>query len=1004
MTVSAPTSFLRRALLALACAAALIATPPASAQPNREPQAVTWDNRSLFIGGERVVIWSGEFHPFRLPSPSLWRDVLHKMKASGFNTVAYYVNWGYHSPARGVYDFSGVRDFEHALDLAEEMGFYIIIRPGPYVNSELTRGGFPGWMMNQRVRARTDAPEYLAATDEWFAQINAIVRRHQITDGGGNVILYQIENELLETTPVHARYMQHLYDRARADGITVPIFHNDIGRSGYWVPRASTVEGVVHGPTDLYAWDTYPGGNCNVDATPGAPNAAPDWGWYGPGGARGGASASPTTPGFTAEFGGGWFDYWGSNGTYPCTAQRIGPGYQRVFYGANIANGLTIQNFYMAFGGTTWGWMGGPVVYTSYDYGAAIDETRGLRDKALVLKQMGQFLQAAELSIAGMQRGPAIAPSNTAIKLYHNVNPDNGAHLLVAMHNPSSAVTNDAFSFPLEIAEGRYGVPQSGTLRINGQDSKLLLAAYDLERNRLVYSTSEMQTHLQQGPGDVALFYGRAGEDGETVLRYSSAPTVEILEGQVTHVFDSARGDLRLNYAHNGLARIRIGGGGRAPLMLLIGDEATAQSFWRTDLAGGGAALVRGPYLVRTAALRGGGVALTGDTTAQTPLEVWAPGATRVSWNGAATPARATTSGSLLASADLAGPADVTLPDLSAMSWRRRMGSPEAETNFDDSAWRRAGATGSASTTRPAPGLPTLTMDDYGFHHGDVWYRGHYQGSPDAKRLDIWYGGGGGGMMQIWLDGRYIGLHDMPTGVARPLTTAQVAFDLPPEAQTPGPHVISVMVRNNGHNWDLLADDAHKEGRGLIQASLSNPAGRNFTVPIEWRIQGNRGGEDIADRARGPYNNGGQFGEREGWHLPGFPDARWESVAQTAAPQAPGTYWLRTSFDLDLPRGHDIQLGLAFGETDSPRSDRENRALIFINGWHMGQFAAHIGPQRIFVLPPGILNPNGRNTIALAVTTDGAPENALERVRLVAMRAARGGVPVEVVRAPAYRR
>jgi beta-galactosidase GanA len=383
--------------------------------------------------------------------------------------------------------------------------------------------------------------------DEWFAQINAIVARHQLTNGGGNVILYQIENELLETTPAHQRYMQHLYDRARADGITVPIFHNDIGRNGYWVPRGSGVPGVVEGPTDLYAWDTYPGGSCNVDATPGAPNAAPDWGWYGPGGARGGASASPNTPGFTAEFGGGWFDYWGSNGLYPCTAQRIGPGYQRVFYGTNIANGLTIQNFYMAFGGTSWGWMSAPVVYTSYDYGAAIDETRGLRNKALAMKQLGAFIQATGETLAGMQRGPPIEPSSDAIKLYHNVNPDNGAHLIYAVHDPSSAVSDDTFGFDLATRDGAYRIPQAGVLRINGQDAKLLLAGYDLERQRLVYSTSELQTHLRRGEADIALFYGRAGEDGEAVLRYASAPAVEVLEGEVAHRFDSARGDLRLN-------------------------------------------------------------------------------------------------------------------------------------------------------------------------------------------------------------------------------------------------------------------------------------------------------------------------------------------------------------------------------------------------------------------------------------------------------------------------
>jgi beta-galactosidase GanA len=209
------------------------------------------------------------------------------------------------------------------------------------------------------------------------------------------------------------------------------------------------------------------------------------------------------------------------------------------------------------------------------------------------------------------------------------------------------------------------------------------------------------------------------------------------------------------------------------------------------------------------------------------------------------------------------------------------------------------------------------------------------------------------------------------------------------------------MVRNNSHNWDLMADDAHREARGLISASLTSKGGQRYAVPIAWRIQGNRGGEDIADKLRGPINNGGLYGEREGWYLPmaGRADANagWTRARVGDAPPAPGTYWLRTSFRLDLPKGHDIQLGLAFGDATKPRSARENRALIFVNGWNMGQFIAHIGPQRTFVIPPGILDPNGENTIALAVSSDGKAENALEPVKLVTLRAVRGGVPLDVI-------
>src|SRR6185436_13785429 len=134
---------------------------------------VSFDSRSLMIDGKRHLIWSAEVHAYRLPSPDLWRDILQKTKASGFNTVAFYFDWGFHNPKRGVYDFTGIRDLDRLLDMAKEEGLYVITRAGPYVNAELTRGGFPGWMINQAARARTDDPEYLQAVDEWLTHINA---------------------------------------------------------------------------------------------------------------------------------------------------------------------------------------------------------------------------------------------------------------------------------------------------------------------------------------------------------------------------------------------------------------------------------------------------------------------------------------------------------------------------------------------------------------------------------------------------------------------------------------------------------------------------------------------------------------------------------------------------------------------------------------------------------------------------------------------------------------
>lgn len=987
----------------LAAGAALALALPASAQqarpafnldaPVKSFGRVSYDARSLMIDGKRVIIWSSEMHAFRLPSPDLWRDVLQKMKASGFNTVAFYFDWGFHSPKKGVYDFSGIRDVDRLLTMAEEEGLWVITRAGPYVNAELTRGGFPGWLVNQRTRARTDDPDYLAASDEWLTQINAIIARHQINGDGkghkGNVILHQIENELALTTPAQRRYMDHLYAKARADGINVPIFHNDQGRNGYWVPEDSPVEKTVKGPNDMYAFDGYPGGTCTVEGKVTRGSAAPDWGWYGPGGAKGGASASPNGPGFLAEFGGGWFDYWGSNGGYECNALQRGRRFQRVFYGTNLANGISIQSFYMGFGGTSWGWLPAPVVFTSYDYGAAISETREVRPKAEELKQLGGLIGAVP-DLAGMVPAGPVEISTDRIQVYHNKSPETGARFLLVTHKPSSAQTDDSFTITADLPDGRYTLP----VRLHGFDAKWLVAGVNLGGQRLVYSTSELQAALRQDGRDVALVYGREGEAGETVLRYASAPVVTVLVGTVTSSF--ANGDLKLGYTHEGPARVRISGGGRPELLLLIGDEAEGAKFWQQ-----GDTLVRGPALVRTAAVEGSALALTGDTREASPLEIWAPAAVKsLRWNGAKVTAVRTASGSLAARNPLAAPAGIALPALTA--WRFASGSPEAIRGFDDSNWQAIDNRAYASITARPDGQPNMLMDAYGFHEGDVWYRGRFTGTPDAERLRIYYGAGGSGLVQVFLDGVLIGEDETPHGIPRPIGTGAFDVELTGAARAPGEHLLSVMVRNNGHNWDLDADDFHKEARGLVSASIGPAAGPSFAVPIAWRIQGRAGGEDIMDPVRGVANNGGQYGERMGWHLPGFDDSGWKSVPVPATGTWAGTSWYRTSFDLAVPKGQDATIGVAFGDTSKPRSaSARYRVLIFVNGWQMGQFIAHVGPQRVFPVPEGILNHRGRNSIALAVTSDGAPGNALEEVKLVVLRNVRGGLPVSMVPAPA---
>ncbi len=120
-----------------------------AAKPAQAHQ-ITWDKYSLKVDGQRVFSWGGEFHPFRVPSPDLWRDILQKMKASGYNTVAFYFDWGFHRPNRASTTSTACATWTGVLTMAKEEGLWVITRAGPYVNAELTRGGYPGWLVNQR--------------------------------------------------------------------------------------------------------------------------------------------------------------------------------------------------------------------------------------------------------------------------------------------------------------------------------------------------------------------------------------------------------------------------------------------------------------------------------------------------------------------------------------------------------------------------------------------------------------------------------------------------------------------------------------------------------------------------------------------------------------------------------------------------------------------------------------------------------------------------------------
>jgi beta-galactosidase GanA len=121
------------------------------------------------------------------------------------------------------------------MTLAKEVGLYMIVRPGPYVNAEANAGGFPLWVTTGEYGAlRDNDTRYTAAWEPYMAGVSKAIAPHLITNGG-NVILFQIENELgsqwlsvankTDDVPVE-EYMALLEETARDNGINVPLTHN----------------------------------------------------------------------------------------------------------------------------------------------------------------------------------------------------------------------------------------------------------------------------------------------------------------------------------------------------------------------------------------------------------------------------------------------------------------------------------------------------------------------------------------------------------------------------------------------------------------------------------------------------------------------------------------------------------------------------------------------------------------------------------------------------------
>ncbi|KAG8887044.1 hypothetical protein FRB98_000623 [Tulasnella sp. 332] len=527
---------------------------------NGRTDLVEWDGYSLFVHGQRIFLWSGEFHTWRLPVLELWLDVLQKIKALGMNAISIYVHWGLVNPAPGHLDFDGYRALEPLYQMAMQVGLWVVLRPGPYINAETTAGGVPHWVTSTVTsHLRTNGTSYRNAWKPYVTKVAEISTPWQITRGGP-IIAVQMENEYVNRDdvgfPGKLEMMVQLKEALLQGGIDVPLTINDAYMGKNYMNGS--------GSGDIYGFDSYPQ---NFDCEhPEKWNSVltNHWDFH--------REANPGQPLYIPEFQGGAYDAWGPGAPgYGACKQLTGAGFESVFDLNLWAQNAKMINIYMAYGGTSWGHLPFPGVYTSYDYGSAISENRDIDSpKYAELKRQGLFLRSTpsfyETDVIGNSTTagshsdhPAVIVDNQDVFGTLLKNPKTGVEFYIVRHLDSTSQKNSSFRLNIT-APGALRSNHLKTMQIpivcpsiqlHGRQSKVIVANLNFERSPyvpersnkfaqrdqqvilnqaarreppdLLYSTASIFFAGWTGDRHVVVFYGDAGQEHEFAMRLRGA-------------------------------------------------------------------------------------------------------------------------------------------------------------------------------------------------------------------------------------------------------------------------------------------------------------------------------------------------------------------------------------------------------------------------------------------------------------------------------------------------
>uniref|UniRef100_A0A4X1V7J6 Beta-galactosidase n=1 Tax=Sus scrofa TaxID=9823 RepID=A0A4X1V7J6_PIG len=325
-------------------------------------------DQNFMLEDSAFWIFGGSVHYFRVPR-AYWRDRLLKMKACGLNTLTTYVPWNLHEPERGKFDFSGNLDMEAFILLAAEVGLWVILRPGPYICSEIDLGGLPSWLLqDSSMKLRTTYEGFTKAVDLYFDHLMARVVPLQYKNGGP-IIAVQVENEYGSYNKDPA-YMPYIKKALEDRGIVELLLTSD-NEDGL---SKGTVDGVLatinlQSQNELRLLHNFL------------------------------QSVQGVRPKMVMEYWTGWFDSWGGPHHILDTSEVLRTVSAIIDAGASI-------NLYMFHGGTNFGFINGAMHFqdymsdvTSYDYDAVLTEAGDYTPKYIRLRELFGSISGASLPL-----------------------------------------------------------------------------------------------------------------------------------------------------------------------------------------------------------------------------------------------------------------------------------------------------------------------------------------------------------------------------------------------------------------------------------------------------------------------------------------------------------------------------------------------------------------------------------------------------------------------------